>query len=207
MRRAHRAKMLRRRAAAAADDPRAGIDRKPRIVGHQLRRAGIVDVLAEELRNAAIRFRDEGEARARLGHLHQRIEEVGGADAAIRAHRERLLLEDRRRPPEDRPAAGPSSCARPCRSSRSRCRACRRDRAFRRRAHFLGGRHRLDPADVGAAGLQPSRLLGEGGDRIRFGHRAERHEELAGRADRAGDDDRPPGRIGDRRARAPRPPC
>ena len=73
-----------------------------------------------------------------------------------------------------------------------------RDRALRRRAHFLGGRHRLDPADVGAAGLQSSRLLGERGDRILLGHRAERNEELAGRADRAGDDDRAAGRIGDR---------
>ena len=56
---AHRREVLRRRAAAAADDARAGVDRKPRVVGHQLGRAGVVDVLAAELRDAAIRLGDE----------------------------------------------------------------------------------------------------------------------------------------------------
>ena len=56
----------------------------------------------------------------------ERVEQVGSADAAIGAHRERLLPADRRRPPAGRRAEAPSWCGRRCRSSRSRCRACRR---------------------------------------------------------------------------------
>ena len=52
--RAHSLEMRRRGAAAAADDARTGIDRQPGVVGHQLGRAGIVDVLAEHLRDAAL---------------------------------------------------------------------------------------------------------------------------------------------------------
>ena len=73
-----------------------------------------------------------------------------------------------------------------------------RDGALRRGAHLLGSRHRLDPADIGAACLQPPRLLRERGDRGLLGHFAEGNEQLAGRAHRSGHDDRASGSIGDR---------
>ena len=63
-------------------------------------------------------------------------------------------------------------------------------------AHLLGRRHRLDPGDVGAAGDRPSICSRKAAPRL-VGEPAERREQLAGRADRAGDDDRPRRRIGD----------
>jgi hypothetical protein len=44
-----------------------------------------------DLRDAAVRFGDERDLRVRLRHLHQRVEKVGRADAAIGADRQRLL--------------------------------------------------------------------------------------------------------------------
>ena len=69
---------------------------------------------------------------------------------------------------------------------------------LRRGTHLLTSRHRLDPADIGAACLQPPRLLRERGDRGLRGHFAEGNEKLAGRAHRSGHDDRASGSIGDR---------
>ena len=52
-----------------------------------------------------------------------------------------------------------------------------------------GRRHRLDPDDVDAALLQALDLLDEHVDRLVLAHRPERREQIAGRPDRAGDDD------------------
>ena len=72
-----------------------------------------------------------------------------------------------------------------------------RDRGTRGGADLLGRRHGLDPHDVGAARPQPGDLLGEHVDRVVFGECAERREELAGRPDRTGDDDRTGRGVGD----------
>ena len=58
-RRAHAAQVLRRRAAAAADDARAGIERKPGVDRHQLGRAVEADGAVDILRDAAIGLRHE----------------------------------------------------------------------------------------------------------------------------------------------------
>ena len=116
--RAHRLEMRRRRAAAAADDARAGIDRQPRVVRHQVGRSGIVDVLADELRDAAVRFGDEGDRpgsprSSAPGHRagrQRRRRNLRPSRAAPRG--------DRRTRAADRPAKGPSWCGRQCRSSR-----------------------------------------------------------------------------------------
>ena len=54
---------------------------------------------------------------------------------------------------------------------------------------LFGRRHGLDPRDVGTARRQAVDLLGERLERFVVGERAERGEQLAGRPDRAGDDD------------------
>ena len=133
-----------------------------------------------------------------VGHGEHRDEEVGGADAAIAADGERR---DRRGPTNSTSAAGAmpiivlpavsklavSVNGMPTRSA-----------AARRGAHLLQRRHGLDPDDVGAALLQPLDLLDEDVDRLVLGERPERRQEVAGRPDRAGDDHRPAGGIGDR---------
>ena len=56
----HRLQMLGHGAAAATDDPHAGIARQHRIFGHQRRRAVIVDVAVVILRDPGIALGDEG---------------------------------------------------------------------------------------------------------------------------------------------------
>ena len=70
--------------------------------------------------------------------------------------------------------------------------------AARRGADLFRRRHGFDPGDVGAAFAQALDLLDEDLDRLVFAQRPERGEEVAGRSDRAGDDDRPPRAVGDR---------
>src|SRR5690606_8415956 len=55
---AHCGKMFAGRAAAAADDPCTGIAGKPCILGHQWRRARIMDLRPTIFRNAAIALDD-----------------------------------------------------------------------------------------------------------------------------------------------------
>ena len=62
---AHRRDMCGLVAAAAADDSRARIDREPRVIGHQLRRAGIVDMRAMPLRHAGVGLGDDVRLRPR----------------------------------------------------------------------------------------------------------------------------------------------
>ena len=71
------------------------------------------------------------------------------------------------------------------------------DRRLGGGADFVRRRHRLDPGDFGAACLQALDLLGEGVDRLVIGHGAERHQQFAGRADRAGHDHLAAGLVGD----------
>ena len=106
------------------------------------------------------------EARTGLGHLDERVEKIRSTDTAIRAHGERLLWKigkDRRKivrlKPHHRTPGRVEARGDGVRHALG-------DSAFRRRAHFLSGRHGLDPADVGTAGLQSSRLFGERGDGI-----------------------------------------
>ena len=63
--------------------------READIVGHQLGRAGIVDLVADEIGHAAIALGDDDRLGPRRGHVEERREEVGGADAAIGADGER----------------------------------------------------------------------------------------------------------------------
>ena len=71
------------------------------------------------------------------------------------------------------------------------------DRRPGSRPHLLGRRLGLDPGDVGAAGDETLDLLAERCVRVVLGDRAERLQQLAGRADRAGDEHRPVGCLGD----------
>ena len=66
------------------------------IIGHQLRRAGIMDMRAMPLRHAGIGLGDDRRVRAALRHAEHRDQEIGGADAAIRAEGQRRDLEARR---------------------------------------------------------------------------------------------------------------
>ena len=122
----------------------------------------------------------------------------GGADAAIAADRERRVVE--RGGEIDESGRGD-----PHHGLAGGVEARRQGEGhadLRRRAgggaHFLQRRHGLDPDDVGAALLQPLDLLDEDVDRLVLGERPERRQQVAGRPDRAGDDHRPPGGIGDR---------
>lgn len=65
-------------------------------------------------------------------------------------------------------------------------------------ARISSGEDMVSIQAISAAGLQALDLLGEGGDGIVIGHRAERHEQFARRADGAGDDHRARRLVGDR---------
>ena len=186
-----------RRAAAAADDARAGVDRQARVVGHQLRRAGIVDMRAMPLRDAGIGLGDDDRLRPRL------------ASCASTETSESAAPTPQLAPNASGAASKPSissakaAGARPIIVLPARVEArghgighAERAGGARGGADFLGRRHGLDPDDVGAALLQPLDLFDENLDRLVLGERPERREQIAGRPDRAGDDDRPPGAIG-----------
>ena len=194
----HRRHMGRLVAATAADDARAAIDREPGIGLHQLRRAGIVDFGAVPLRHAGVGLGDQRGVRIGGAHGEDRDEQIGRADAAVRAIGERLRIETLderaergRRDPHHRPAGGVEA-----RGDRVRHADLRR--GARRRANFLGGGHGLDPDDVRAALPQALDLLDEHVDRLVLAERPERGEDVAGRTDRSGDDDAPARRVGDR---------
>ena len=106
----HRRDMAGRVAAAAADDPRAAIDREAGVEFHQFRRAGIVDLGAVPVRHAGIGLGDQRRVRVGLAHRQDRDQQVGGADAAIGAEGERLRRRSRPRSRRALRAPRPSSC-------------------------------------------------------------------------------------------------
>ena len=190
--------MGRRIAAAAADDACAAIDGEAGVSLHQFRRAGIVDLRAVPLRHAGVRLGDQHGFWIGLAHGEDGDEEVGGADAAIGAVRQRLRRkalgeggEGGRRDAHHRP---------PRRVEARRDGIGHADfcRAPRRGAHLFRRRHRLDPDDVCAAVAEALDLLGEDVDRLVFREGPKRREDVAGRPDRPCDDDRPGRGVGDR---------
>ena len=142
-------------------------------------------------RHAAIRLGDDDRVGPRRGHGEDRDEQVRGADAAIAADGERLVVERRRELDQRRRGDAHHRLAGGVEARRQRERHADLRRRARRGAHLLERRHGLDPDDVGAALLQPLDLLDEDVDRLVLGERPERGQEVAGRPDRAGDDHRP----------------
>ena len=101
----------------------------------------------------------------------------------------------------------PSSCGPRCRTTASPCTACRRrSRLAPRRAPLRRDDIVSIHDDVGAAGREPVDLLAERRCRRLVSERAERLEQLAERADGAGDHDRAIGGSRRPRGRARRPP-
>ena len=126
-----------------------------------------------------------------------RRQEVGGADAAIGAVGDRRRVESLDKIAERGGRDAHHRAAGGVEAGGDRIGHAALARRERRRAHFLRRRHGLDPGDVRAAFAQALDLLDEDVDRLVFAQRSERSEEVAGRSDRSGDDDRPPGAVGD----------
>ena len=106
-------------AAAAADDPRARVDREAGVDRHQFRRAGIMDMRAMPLRHAGVGLGDDdrvGRASRHAEHGDRGRRRRRRNWRRRRAARARTRRRTRRRPR----ARGPSWFARRCRSSRSR---------------------------------------------------------------------------------------
>ena len=133
-------------------------------------------------------------------HLLDRDEQVGRADATVGADRDRWHrqfgehLDQLGWPQAHHRATGGVE------RRRHGVRHADVDRRERGSPHLLRSRLRLDPGDVGTAGLEPLDLFRERRDRVVLRHRAERDEELAGRAR----SNRPPA-PGDRRRAATSP--
>ena len=149
------------------------------------------------LRHARVGLGDQRRAGARFAHRENSGEKIRGADAAIRAVGDRRGIEG-----FDQSAEGGGRDAHHRAPGGVEARADRvRHSAFRggqrRRADFLGRRHGLDPCDIGAAFLQALDLLDEHLDRLVFSEGSQRGEEVAGRSDGSGDDDRPAGGVRD----------
>src|SRR5258708_23802157 len=85
---AHDAQMLRLGATTAADDPRPRIQRKARVLRHQLGSSVEADLAVAQLRNAAVRLADENRAGLRVrGEIEGAGHELGGSGTAVTAAR------------------------------------------------------------------------------------------------------------------------
>ena len=84
---AHRADVLGRRPAAAADQARAARDHPRRVVRHVDRRGEVHQPLAHPARQAGVRLDDHVEAARLRQHLLEDVEEHAGADRAVGADR------------------------------------------------------------------------------------------------------------------------
>ncbi len=193
---AHRAQMVRHRAAAAADDPHAGIPRQHGIFRHQRGRAVIVDMAVVILGDAGIALGDQGPDGAGRGKAQDRAHQVAGPHPAVGAKRDGRvgqLFHHRghggRGDAHHRPACGVEA-------HRAAPGHAGQGRRLGRRAIFLGRADRLDPKDIGAAFLQPLGLFVEDLDRRGMGQSAHRFEDLARGADRSRDDHRAARGIG-----------
>ena len=146
------------------------------------------------LRHAGVRLGDERSARF---HPEDRRQEVGGADAAIRAVRDRRRVESLRQVAERRGRNAHHGAAGGVEARGDRVGHAALCRGDRRRAHFFRRRHGLDPGDVRPAFAQALDLLDEDVDRLVFAQWPERSQEVARRSDGSGDDDRSPGAVSD----------
>ena len=180
-----------RGAAAAADDARPAVAGEAGVDRHLLGRAVILDLVVDEVRHAAIALGDDDVVGAEhAGHARERRHEFGRADAAIGAVGERARLQLL--------AAEDGDLGR-CHAHHGAAVGIEGEGADDGQAGPAGAldggrelvlrRHGLDPDDVGAALGEGVGLLGERGGALGDGERAERLEQLAGRADVAGDHD------------------
>ena len=138
-----------------------------------------------------------GDQRRARRHPKDRRQEIGGADAAIRAIRDRRRVESLDKIAERRGRNAHHRAAGGVEAGGDRVGHAALARRERRRAHFLRRGHGLDPGDVGAAFAQALDLLDEDVDRLVFAQRSERSKEVARRPDGSGDDDGPPGAVSD----------
>ncbi len=180
-------------AAAAADDAGAGIAGEAGIVGHDRRRA-VIDRLqvGAQAGHAAIALGDDhGAGLSRPGQAQDRIQELGRADAAIGAERQRPPAA----PPDDADRGlGRDAHHGPAGAVEGHGHDIRQARCFGaadRRRQLVLGEHGLDPGDIDAARLERCRLFRECRLGVRRLAGAKRRQDLAGRPHRARDDHRP----------------
>ena len=181
--------MLRARAAAAADDLRAGIEGDAGIIRHEFGRAGVVDVAVDILRDAAIALGHDSRIRARLGDAQNGGDEFGGAHAAIGADGDGLHGKGRRDGAEGlrRDAHHGAAVGIEAHGGDDGQACC--GTALDGGLELLLRRHGLDPDHVRAAFLQRHGLFGEGLDSIVMGECADGFHDLARGADGATDID------------------
>jgi hypothetical protein len=187
--------MLGRRAATAADDPSAGVERQARIPRHQLGRSVEAQRAIDVLRDPAIRLGNENRGGIRGGgEIEDGRHQFRGADAAIAAARGEMVLAVQAREFGGRNAHHRS----PVRIETQRCHHRQAAGAGARdgRFGFLDGRHRFDPQKVGAAARECGGLLGKGIARIIDTQGTERLEDLSGGADAPADERHPSGSVG-----------
>ena len=91
------ADVLGRRAAAAADDPRAGVEEAGHGVGEVLRAGGVDELARHALRQAGVGDDAACQTGRRAAHLRQRVEADLRADAAVDADRVDAGLRERGR--------------------------------------------------------------------------------------------------------------
>ena len=193
----HRLQMLGHGAAAATDDPHAGIARQHRIFGHQRWRAVIVDVAVVILRDARIALGDQWPFRAMRSKAQNGAQKIRRSDTAVGPEGNRRIgqlfhhLDHRRRGDAHHGAPGGVKAhgAAPGHAGQTG--------GFGRSPVFLECRHRLDPQHICAPGLQPFGLFMEHLDGDRMGHGSHRFEDLARRPHGPGDNHGAPRRIGD----------
>ena len=180
----HRADVLGRRPAAAADQARAARDHPRRVVRHVDRRGEVHQPLAHPARQPRVGLDGHVEAARLRQHLLQDVVEHAGADRAVGAHRLDRQLPQR---------AATSAAAAPGEGhALVGERHLGEDRQVGEGAHRLDRqphlgevREGLDHEGVDAAFQEPLRLLVERGARVRRLDAAERGQVLAERADRA----------------------
>ena len=83
---AHVPDVLGRRAAAAADDPRTGIQEAPHLLAEIRRRRGVDELAFDALRQAGVGDDGSRQAGRRPAHLDERIEADLRADTAVDTH-------------------------------------------------------------------------------------------------------------------------
>ena len=186
---AHGADVLRRGAAAAADDTHPGVKRQAGIVGHQFRRAGVVDLTVHVFRDAAVALGDQHVGGVLgLFQVEDGSHQLRGAGAAVAAEGDGARFqfvsqgsELCRRHPHHGPPVGVEGEGDGVGQGGGLG-------AHDGGLHLVDGGDGLDPGEIGAAGGEALGLLGEGRCAFLDGQRPQRLKEIAGRAHGAGDD-------------------